>query len=120
MSIEIDATLAQLVEHLFCKQRVVGSNPTGGSNFLLGRFLKIQKNWKFEILNSKFETISNNRNTKFKTEMQSFRNAHPREGGGPELEYFRTGPPIGSGVGKKWVSGVGCMRDRNTVWNFRF
>ena len=28
------ASLAQLVEHLFCKQDVVGSNPTGGSNIL--------------------------------------------------------------------------------------
>jgi hypothetical protein len=27
-----NASIAQLVEHLFCKQDVVGSNPTGGSN----------------------------------------------------------------------------------------
>ncbi len=28
---QIDATLAQLEEHLICNQAVVGSNPTGGS-----------------------------------------------------------------------------------------
>ena len=29
----MNATIAQLVEQLICNQRVVGSNPTGGSTF---------------------------------------------------------------------------------------
>ena len=35
-----NATLAQLVEHQFCKLRVVGSTPTGGSNFKEKYFIK--------------------------------------------------------------------------------
>ncbi len=34
---------------------------------------------------------------------------HPREGGGPELEYFRTGPPIRSGVGYMRVVSFGIL-----------
>ena len=41
------ASLAQLVEHLFCKQDVVGSNPTGGSktpfNDMYLKILQTQK-----------------------------------------------------------------------------
>ena len=37
----IFAPIAQLVEHLFCNQKVVGSSPTGSSKSENERFLRI-------------------------------------------------------------------------------